>query len=42
MQVLPAQLTALIPINNTQSTFDVVRKILDYKDVRPNGIATFF
>ena len=42
MQVLPAQLTALIPINDTQSTFDVVRKILDYKDIRPNGIATFF
>ncbi len=42
MQVLPAQLTALIPINNTQSTFDVVRKILDYKDVRPKGLATFF
>jgi hypothetical protein len=42
MQVLPAQLTALIPINDAQSTFDVVRKILDYKDVRPNGVATFF
>ena len=42
MQVLPAQLTALIPINDTQSTFDVVRKILDYKDIRPNGISTFF
>jgi len=42
MQVLPAQLTALIPINDAQSTFDVVRKILDYKDIRPNGIATFF
>lgn len=42
MQVLPAQLTALIPINDTQSTFDVVRKILDYKDVRPNGVTTFF
>ena len=42
MQVLPSQLTALIPINDTQSTFDVVRKILDYKDIRPNGISTFF
>jgi len=42
MQVLPGQLTALIPINDPQSTFDVVRKILDYKDIRPNGISTFF
>jgi len=42
MQVLTGQLTALIPINDTQSTFDVVRKILDYKDIRPNGISTLF
>ena len=42
MQVLPSQLTALIPNNDTQSTFDVVRKILDYKDVRPKGVVTFF
>jgi|GEM_PF-729229 len=42
MQVLPAPLTPLIPINAPQSTFDVVRKILEYKDIRPNGISTFF
>jgi hypothetical protein len=42
MQVLPSQLTALIPVSNSQSTFDVVRKILDYKDLRPNGLTTLF
>ncbi len=42
MQVLPGQLASVIPITNSQSTFDVVRKILDFKDLRPNGISTLF
>ena len=42
MQVLPGQLTPLIPVTNSQTTFDVVRKILDYKDLRSNGIPNFF
>lgn len=42
MQVLPGQLSPLIPIENSQSTIDVVRKILDFKDLRPNGIPSFF
>ncbi len=41
MQVLPGQLTPLISISDSQ-TFDVVRKILDYKDLRPNGLSQFF
>ena len=41
MQVLP-QLSSLIAITDSQSTFDVVRKMLDYKDVRPSGIPTLF
>jgi len=40
--VLPGQLASIIPITNSQSTFDVVRKILDYRDLRPNGISTLF
>ncbi|PZO43857.1 MAG: hypothetical protein DCF19_04310 [Pseudanabaena frigida] len=42
MQVLPGQLTALIPIDNSLPTFDMIRKILDYKDLRPNNIPTLF
>jgi len=42
MQVLPGQLASIVSITNSQSTFDVVRKILDYKDLRPNGISTLF
>ena len=42
MQVLPGQLTSLIPVDNNQPTFDVVRKILDYKDLRPNNIPSLF
>ncbi len=42
MQVLPGQLTSLIPIENSQSTFDIIRKILDYKDLRPSNIPTLF
>ncbi len=42
MQVLPGQLASVIPITDSQSTFDVVRKILDFKDLRPNGISTLF
>ncbi len=42
MQVLPGQLTSLIPIDNNQPTFDVVRKILDYKDLRSNNIPNLF
>ncbi len=42
MQVLPGQLAPIIPITNSQSTFDVVRKILDFRDLRPNGISTLF
>ena len=42
MQVLPGQLTSLIAVNNDQPTFDVVRKILDYKDLRPNNIPSLF
>jgi len=42
MQVLPGQLTSLIPIDNNQPTFDVVRKILDYKDLRSNNIPSLF
>jgi len=42
MQALPGELTSLILVDNSQSTFDVVRKILDYKDLRPNGIPSFF
>lgn len=41
MQVLPGQLAPLIPINDSNSTIDVVRKILDFKDLRPNT-PTFF
>ncbi len=42
MQVLPGQLASVIPVTDSQSTFDVVRKILDFKDLRPNGISTLF
>jgi hypothetical protein len=42
MQVLPGQLASIISIENSQSTIDVVRKILDFKDLRPNGIPTLF
>ncbi len=42
MQVLPGQLASVIAITDSQSTFDVVRKILDFKDLRPNGITTLF
>ena len=42
MQVLPGQLSSLIPINNSQSTFDVFRKIIEYKNLIPNGIPTLF
>jgi hypothetical protein len=42
MQVLPGQLSSVIAITDSQSTFDVVRKILDYKNLRPNGITTLF
>lgn len=42
MQVLPSQLSSLISITDSQSTFDVVRKMLDYKDLRPSGIPTLF
>jgi hypothetical protein len=41
MQVLPGQLSPLISVNDGQ-TFDVVRKILDYRDLRPNGLSQFF
>ncbi|NMF57163.1 hypothetical protein [Pseudanabaena yagii] len=41
MQVLPGQLSSLIPINDSQSTFDVVRKMLDLKDLIPNGSTLF-
>lgn len=41
MQVLPGQLSPLIPVDNSNSTIDVVRKILDFKDLRPNS-STFF
>ena len=42
MQVLPSQLSSLIAITDSQSTVDVVRKMLDYKDLRPSGIPTLF
>jgi hypothetical protein len=42
MQVLPGRLSSLVAIDNSQSTFDVVRKIIDYKDLRPSGLSTFF
>jgi hypothetical protein len=42
MQVLPGQLASVIPVTDSLSTFDVVRKILDFKDLRPNGITTLF
>lgn len=42
MQVLPGQLSSLISINDSQTTVDVVRKILDFKDLRPSGIPTLF
>jgi len=42
MQVLPSQLSSIIPIENSQSTIDVVKKILDFKDLRPSGIPTLF
>jgi hypothetical protein len=42
MQVLPGQLASIIPIENSQSTIDVVRKILDFKDLRPSNIPTLF
>ncbi len=42
MQVLPGQLSSLTAIDNSLSTIDVVRKILDYKDLRPSGLPTFF
>ncbi len=41
MQVLPGQLSSLIPINDSQSTFDVVRKMLDFKDLIPNSSTLF-
>lgn len=42
MQVLPGQLASVIPVTDSLSTFDVVRKILDFKDLRPNGLSTLF
>ncbi|PZU96711.1 MAG: hypothetical protein DCE90_08665 [Pseudanabaena sp.] len=42
MQVLPGKLTSLIPISNSQTTIEVVRSILNYKDLRPSGIPTIF
>lgn len=42
MQVLPGQLSPVTAIDNSQSTIDVVKKILDYKDLRPNGIPSLF
>ncbi len=42
MQVLPGQLSALNNIDNSLSTIDVVRKMLDYKDLRPSGLPTLF
>lgn len=42
MQVLPGQLSTVIAVTNSSTTFDVVRKMLDYRDLRPNGIPTFF
>ncbi|MBD2189571.1 hypothetical protein [Pseudanabaena mucicola] len=42
MQVLPGQLSTVIAVTNSTTTFDVVRKMLDYRDLRPNGIPTLF
>ncbi|PZV17011.1 MAG: hypothetical protein DCF20_07645 [Pseudanabaena sp.] len=42
MQVLPGQLISVIPITNSQSTFNVVSQFLNYKDLRPNGMTTLF
>ena len=42
MQVLPGQLTSIIAITNSQTSVDVVRRILDFKGVRSNGIPSIF
>ncbi|NUN66140.1 hypothetical protein HCU40_15590 [Pseudanabaena biceps] len=41
MQVLPGQLTSVIGVSNSQS-FNVVKQILNYKDLRPTGLSTLF
>ncbi|MDX2256558.1 MAG: hypothetical protein NW214_13675 [Pseudanabaenaceae cyanobacterium bins.39] len=35
MQSLPGKLASIIPITNNTTTFDVVRQILTYRDLRP-------